>query len=213
MAGEHRGRARLKALKAAAVPRGPMLTIPVGMPMRAVLRPVSTRQDVLDPDDVARLTAWRNRFVRAFLTEFEASIPQTERWLVTTVGPADTRIIFMVDDAAGRTLATMGVAAIDWTAGTFEVDGVVRGEAGQPGLMGDALRTLIGWAQSQLGLPEAHVRVLSDNSAQDFYRRVGFREVRRVPLRKVVESDMTRWVETDGPPDQGRSLIFMLWDE
>lgn len=211
MRDDNPGRSLLTALKASAVPRGTSLTIPVGRPVRAVLRPVSTRPGSLNAEDVARLTDWRNRFVRSFLTEFPATEERTARWLTEVVGPADTQILFMVDDADGRTVGYVGLAFVEWETGCFEVDAVVRGEDAPRGLMSDALRTMMLWAQCQLGLGEARVRVLSDNTAHAFYRKLGFRDVKRVPLRSVEEPGMVRWVEDEAAPDASRGLVHMVW--
>ncbi len=199
------------SVKASAVPHGPMLTIPVGRPVEALLRPVVTRQDCLNADDVVRLTDWRNRFVQVFLTEFQATYERTANWLVETVGPSDTRIVFMVDDTDGRTFGYMGLASIHWESGSFEVDGIVRGADAASGLMSRALLTMMMWAQGQLGLGEARVRVRSDNTAQDFYLKLRFRPVRQVPLRRIEERTMVRWVEDAAAPAGSPNLIHMVW--
>ena len=94
------GVALLRSLKAHALPRGSVaLTIPVGQPLVASLRPVATRAEAIDAADVRVLSEWRNRFVGAFLTEFEANNERTARWLREGVGPDDSRILFMLDDA------------------------------------------------------------------------------------------------------------------
>ena len=213
MGEDGRGRSLLTALKAGAIPGGAALVLPVGRPVRATLRPVATRPGGLNEDDVARLTEWRNRFVRSFLTEFPATPERTARWLAEIVGPTDTQILFMVDDAEGRTFGYLGLVAIDWASGAFEVDAIVRGADAPRGLMSVALRTLMRWAQGQLGLREARVRVLSDNTALEFYRKLGFHEVRQVPLRRIEEPGMVRWVEDEGAPDGGRSLVHMVWSD
>jgi hypothetical protein len=67
------GRRLLRAAKEAAVAHGTVLSLPVGRPVEAILRPVTTREGFLNAEDVQALTQWRNRFVRSFLTEFEAT--------------------------------------------------------------------------------------------------------------------------------------------
>ena len=203
------GRNLLNAVKASTRPRGPVLSLPVGSPVEAVLRPVATRREDLNAKDVRVLSEWRNRHLRAFLTEFQATEYRTARWLNEMVGPDDTRILFMVDDAKGRTIGYMGLAFIDWENRSAEADAVVRGVEAPPGMMTRALRTLLSWARGQLGLPRLGVRVLSDNTALEFYRKFGFREVRRTPLRRVEEEDMIRWIEDPSLPHSERSLVHM----
>ena len=204
------GRELLVALKASAGARGPTLSIPVGRPLEAVLRPVATRKEDLNAEDVRLLTEWRNLHARSFLTEFRATEDRTERWLTETVGPDDTRILFMIDDAEGRVVGYTGLAFIDWERGSAEFDSPVRGTEADPRLMTRALRTMMGWAQGQLGLPYIGGRVRSDNRVLKFFqRKLGALEVKRVPLRRIEEPGMVRWVEDPSLPPGEPSLVYM----
>src|SRR6188472_3858133 len=100
-------------MKAAAGSGAVELCLPVGRPVACLLRPVATRPDRLSRADVACLTAWRNRFVGSFLTEFAATEARTARWLVETVGPSGGKILFMLDDPSGSTFGYMGLDFID----------------------------------------------------------------------------------------------------
>src|ERR1051325_10916416 len=138
------GRMLLKAVKDGARPDGPLLCIPVNRPIQALLRPVATRKEFLNRQDLSLLTEWRNRFVHSFLTEFQADENRTARWLTEMVRSDDTRILFMVDDAlSGRTFGYMGLAFIDWANGSGEADAIVRGAAAGPGQMKSALQTML----------------------------------------------------------------------
>jgi hypothetical protein len=172
---------------------------------------VATRSEYVRPADVAVLTAWRNRFVRAFLTEFEATPEQTTRWLTQTVGPNPGKILFMLDDLAGKTFAYMGLDFIDWMRSTGEADAIVRGGEAPAGTMKLALETLMAWANGALGLRTLGVRVRSDNTALSFYQRVGFIEQWREPLRQAQEPNMTRWVPDPSVKNPQVELVHMLW--
>jgi len=206
---EANGRQLLREVKASAISRGPALSVPVGNPIEAILRPVATRSNATNPGDVRVLTEWRNRFVNAFLGEFEANEARTARWLTEQVASDDSRILFMLDDTTGRTLGYMGLAFIDWENLSGEADAIVRGLECAPGLMTRALRTLLSWAHAQLGLTTLGVRVRSDNSALEFYRKFGFAEVRRVPLRRTQNGNEVLWVE-DESIDSDVSLVHMV---
>ena len=208
------GRGLLISLKATAGTPGPTLIIPVGSPPRALLRPVATRENLLDADDIRRITGWRNRYRDSFLTRFRATESQTAEWLVESAGPNDRKILFMVDmvdDPPGNTIGHMGLDFIDWTAGSGEIDAVVRGEEAAPGMMKHALLTLVAWARGQLGLSDIGVRVLSDNKALVFYTDAGFTEVKRVPLRRVEQGDRILWVEDAGLDSSSLSLVHMCF--
>jgi GNAT superfamily N-acetyltransferase len=172
---------------------------------------VSTREGRLNPADIQVLTDWRNRFVQAFLTEFQAAPERTARWLVGVVGPKENKILFMADDPEGRTWGYMGLDYIDWDRSYGEADAIVRGGEAARGTTKLALRTLLAWSKGQLGLSELGVRVRSDNTAVDFYRKVGFVEVARVPLRRVEEPGMVRWIEDASLTDAQVHLLHMSW--
>ncbi len=205
------GRDWLRSLKSSAGHPGSPACLFVGNPPIATLRVVATQPDRLASDDVACLTKWRNRFVTSFLTEFVATDVQTGRWLTDVVGPDDTKLLFMADGLDGRTFGYLGIAFIDWERGYGEADAVVRGGHATPGTMGTALRTLMAWARSELGLAEIGVRVRSDNPALGFYRKLGFVEKSRTPLRKTVTGDKTIWTEAPGLETPSPSLVHLRW--
>lgn len=209
MMNEPQGRLLLRAMKETASSHQPM-SLPVSHPVEAILRPVATRGDCLNHADVRVLTEWRNRFVQAFLTEFQASEARTARWLTDIVGTDDSRILFMLDNArSGQTIGYMGLALIDWERATGEADAIVRGRQAPRGLMKRALLTLLSWARTHLGLKSIGVRVRSDNPAIEFYRKLGFEEVRRTPLRRVERADMIHWVEDQSLPMAGPTVVHM----
>ena len=183
----------------------PQITqISVGEPVEAVLR-------LVNQTDVPVLTAWRNRFVRSFLTEFEATEERTQKWLTEVVGPDQTRFLFMLDDVHGRTIGYLGLAFIDWQERTGEADAIVRGVDELPGIMTKALLALLRWAHRDLGLTKAlNVRVRSDNPAVNFYLKLGA-ETRRVPLRKIEEPGTTRWVEDESFAGSSTELVYITF--
>jgi RimJ/RimL family protein N-acetyltransferase len=199
----------LKHIKQTAGLPGPQLSLPVGMPIHALLRPVATKRELINSRDVRALTEWRNRFVTAFLNEFVATEEQTADWLINTVGPSDTKILFMLDDLQGNTFGYMGVAYIDWEKSYGEADAIVRGEKAPSGTMTLALKALLTWAQVQLGLQEIGVRVRSDNSALEFYKKFGFIEEKRVSLKCIENPDKTVWIENPELQSSSISLIYM----
>jgi RimJ/RimL family protein N-acetyltransferase len=197
------------AVKAAASQPQPAVCLPVGRPPIALLRPVVTAPGALARADVQALTEWRNRFAHAFLSEFVASEQRTERWLTESVGPDDSRILFMVDDLQYRPVGHIGLAFIDWETGRAEVDAVVRAIAGERGLFARSLHALWRWARTALGLRTLAVRVRSDNPAVAFYEKVGFRVTGSVPLRREQQTDGARWVEDPSLEGEGVKLVHM----
>jgi RimJ/RimL family protein N-acetyltransferase len=207
------GRQCVALLKATAAPGKASLVLPIGRPVVAYLRTIPTAPGSLDPLDVELLSEWRNRFVKSFLTEFIAHPARTAAWLSGPVHANDGKILFMVESLDGVRFGHIGLAFIDWTRGYGEADAIVRGRDAPPGLMKLALQTTLKWARDQLGLTSLGVRVRSDNSALDFYRKVGFKETKRVPLSREAHADAVTWSEAPALADAEASLVYMLHQE
>jgi RimJ/RimL family protein N-acetyltransferase len=205
------GQELIQALKANSTASQPCLSIPVGFPVEAVMRPVATVAGRLNGNDVRVLTEWRNRFVKSFLSEFEATESRTEAWLTEMVGPDPTRILFMLDDVHGHTLGYLGLAFIDWEEHAGEADAAVRGVDAAPGIMTKAMFTLLGWAYEQLALNIIRGRVRSDNPALRFFLKMAT-ETKRVPLRRLEEPNMIHWVEDETLATSPVSLVYLTFD-
>lgn len=203
------GQALLRALKDGTRAGAPALVLPVGTPVRALLRPIATVPGAVDATDALLLSHWRNRHVRNFLTEFVASEARTTRWLEGAIHADGGKMLFMLDALDGERLGHLGIGFIDWARGYGEADAIVSGGASPPGLMKQALRTLLHWAGQGLGLHTLAVRVRSDNPALAFYRKVGFVEQQRVPLARHEGDDGVRWVEDRSATDSVASLVHM----
>ena len=206
-------RALLGQLKALAGKSGPPLGLRIPGFDSFFLRPVSSQAEFINTHDVTCLTEWRNCHVRAFLTEFEANTQRTTLWLSQCVHFDEGRILFMIDDASGAPVGYMGIANIDWEASYVEADAIVSKGNTPRGLMSAALRTLLRWAKGQLGLCNVAVRVLSDNPALHFYSKLGFSEVKRVPLRCEVQPRMISWVEDPSLAKAERYLVHHFWND
>lgn len=207
------GRQCLAFLKGTAAANKVSLVLPVGSPVVGYLRTIPSAAGCLDPLDLELLSEWRNRFVKSFLTEFVATPERTASWLNGPVHANDGKILFMVENLHGERLGHIGLAFIDWTTGYGEADAIVRGGNAPPGLMKLALQTTLKWAKEQLGLTTLGVRVRSDNSALDFYRKVGFEETKRVPLAVTTSEDMITWFEDPDLKDSQASLVYMIYKE
>ncbi|MEZ5541527.1 MAG: GNAT family N-acetyltransferase [Pseudomonadota bacterium] len=206
------GQQVLNIIKETANRAGPAVVIRVSNPATAYLRPVATRPDCLNHEDVELLTRWRNNHPRAFLTEFTATTDRTEKWLSNTVHHDSGRILFMVEDSTGDTIGYMGLAYIDWDRRYGEADAVVRGKPAPGGLMKQSLLTLLDWARHGLGLEEIGVRVLSDNPAIEFYKKCGFVETKRIALSSRRQDGEVSWYENSDNATPERSLVYHTLD-
>lgn len=206
------GQTLLRALKDSTRAGVSALVLPVGAPVRALLRPIATLPGATDAVDVRLLSEWRNRHVKSFLTEFVADDARTAAWLGAVVHADGGKMLFMLDDLDGQRLGHLGLGFIDWQAHYGEADAIVSGGLSPPGLMKLALRTLLRWAGDQLGLQTLAVRVRSDNPAVAFYEKVGFREFKRVPLAVRHDAGFTEWTEDPALAASPASLVHMRYE-
>lgn len=187
------------------------LVIPVGKPVEALLRPIATDPAKIRSEDVRLLSEWRNRFVKSFLTEFHAHDERTKSWLTHTVANDQEKLLFMIDSLNGVPIGHLGIGFINWETGYIEADAIVRGGVARKGLMKEALRLLLCWAETSLGLHDAWVRVRSDNPAILFYEKVGFVEKKRVPLTKANNGDTLIWSEDFNAGEDAPALVYMKY--
>lgn len=212
-AGLAQGRDLLALLKQVASAGAVPLTIPVGQPVQALLRVIPSQPAHLDSEDLSLLSDWRNRYVKSFLTEFHAHPERTASWLCNHVHENDGKILFMLESLNGERWGHIGLAFIDWQSGYGEADAIVNGGAAPRGLMKLGLQTCLRWAKQSLGLQTLGVRVRSDNPALEFYKKVGFQEIKRVPLAHEIDGENINWFEAPELGDDVPALVYMIYHE
>ena len=135
---------------------------------------------------VAKLTEWRQRHMRHFLTQFVATNERTLAWIRRVVLPSQDRILFLVHTAEGSLFGNCGVCNLGAAYG--ELDNVIRGEkAGAARLMYFSEIALLSWLYGTLGCERAGLQVFSNNGpAIALYSSIGFSVARQ---RKLTFSD------------------------
>jgi perosamine synthetase len=156
------------------------------------------------------LSAWRSANAFAFPTRFPVTEAGTARWLRVGLLDVADRILFLVLDRHGRRIGHLGLGGAAAADGSCEIDNVVRGVAGAPGLMSDALRAVCDWAERDLGASRVFLRVLDENAhAITFYERLGFVAEDRIPLTRIVDGDRLSLVEA-GPGDPADEAFLRM---
>jgi perosamine synthetase len=97
----------------------------------------------------------------------------------------------------------------------MEIDNVVRGVDNQaPGIMAEAIQAVLDWAEEVIGPKQIFLRVFADNEhAVNFYRKLGFVDEQRIPLRKHVEGETIsfRNVEPGDTQAADREFLRMVY--
>ncbi|MBF0308690.1 MAG: GNAT family N-acetyltransferase [Magnetococcales bacterium] len=140
-------------------------------------------------DLIAKLTAWRSRWMHCFLTQFAATPSRTAKWLERVVLPSDERVLFLIHTEAGVPVGHIGVCGL--SPERAELDNLVRGEVGGDiQLIYYAAQALLRWICGELKILTINLHVLSSNSrAIILYERLGFRQINRERLYREITAD------------------------
>jgi RimJ/RimL family protein N-acetyltransferase len=158
-----------------------------------------TREDLDDAAAITRLARWREAGAHGFPSQFTVTEEGTKRWLQKGLLEVPDRLLFWVEVPGLGPVGHVGLFRLDAGRRALEIDNIVRGEPGLPGLMHDAVSALIDWSFGALGVRALYLRVFSDNErAIRLYERCGFEETMRVPVARVEEPGCVRWVEVGG---------------
>ncbi len=147
-----------------------------------------------DAAQIAAISAWRQRAMRMFLTQFQATPENTRRYLETmSIGEAG-RLLWLILDEGGRCIGHIGLSgATAADGGRAELDNLMRGvDGGDPGLIQLAEVALLRWAFDVLGLRHIDLRAVSYNwMVMALHEEVGFQATRQAPLHKRSDNGIT----------------------
>jgi len=188
------------------------LTIPIyrqGI-MIAHLRPLHAE---FIPQEVRFLMEWRNQNREAFLTWVTSTKESTMRWILEELLPREDRILFFAETLDGVPFGHIGLTKFDFARRSCEIDNVLRGKTGTiQGGMTLAIQALMDWGFCFLKAHSMYLRVFADNErAINFYMQNELQMVKRVPLQRVQEGNIIRWVETEEQPGEvpEKYLLYM----
>lgn len=166
-----------------------------------------------DENLLSKLTEWRNTNVDAYPTQFVATIASTKNWYENALLENHGRILFLIMTNSGEAIGHIGFNGCINDIANFEIDNVVRGvDAAPKGIMGAAMGSLIAWAHKVIPIESINLRVMAHNEhAFNFYLQNRFVKKSTIPLKKVVSSEITSFVEItdDSVPD--RMFIEMIY--
>jgi len=162
---------------------------------------------------IANLTNWRNTDVRVYPSQFVASRDSTRAWLRDRVLSVPDRMLFLVVNKFGHTVGHLGFANAINDECSLEMDNIVRGvKTGDPGIMTQAMVTLLDWAEEKLGPREIYLRVFDNNShAIAFYEKLGFVRDHRLPLTKHQDGPNVNFVPTANGAEADAYFLRMVY--
>ncbi|MDZ7804398.1 GNAT family N-acetyltransferase [Thiohalophilus sp.] len=168
--------------------------------------------DNKDNKVVESLTRWRNKFMRFFLTQFNATTERTSYWLESVVIPSPSNLLFMILDGERNLVGNFGVANI--TNEKCELDNLIRGEKGAPKLIYFSEIALLNWLFEH-GVKKVNLHVFANNTPTiKLHKSVGFTECNRITLyeESLDTGDINYTSESASDEIVGREYIEMVID-
>jgi len=152
---------------------------------------------------VSLLSKWRKENPSISTSSFKITHERTKKWLNNFVLNRKDRIIFMIYNLKNNPMGHIGLSNFDFDKNIAELDSVLRGVKDiLPGLMFFCVKAIIDFGFQYLKLSGIQLSVLSDNKrAIDFYKKLNFSEIHRIPLVKLITKDETRYESKTKYPD------------
>ena len=163
---------------------------------------------------ISQLTEWRNKNVKAYPTQFTATLDSTSAWLKGNVLSVPDRILFLIVNNTGKNIGHIGFNNCFNENLLFEIDNVVRGVRNlDKGIISKSLLALITWASRVINTNGFFSRVLSDDiKAIDFYELNSFSRESELPLISEVQGDILSYRPAEEGEQTDNSLLRMKYD-
>lgn len=147
-----------------------------------------------DTHIISTLARWRKKHELWFPAQFPVSIARTRDWFTKRLIDAPDRLLFMIS-VRDTYIGHVGLFRFDYEQKSCEIDNIVRGGQGHPGIMGEAISVMMAWGRKTLKLSGYTLETTSDNlRALTLYARLGFVEVKREPVIYQKTTDGGQWV-------------------
>jgi perosamine synthetase len=163
----------------------------------AYLVPLTFQYNIVSPKWISLFSKWRDENQIGFANSFRITDERTEYWVNNLLLNRKDRILFMIKDLQNLEIGHLGFSSFNFHEKNCEIDNVIRGVKGvYPGIMKQAIESLIIWGKDKLGLKKISLKVLEDNThAVDFYKKLNFNEIKRIPLYKIEDKTEVKWIE------------------
>jgi RimJ/RimL family protein N-acetyltransferase len=151
------------------------------------------------------LTAWRQKYMAYFLSQFQATPSRTQTWLNNIVIPSPDRILFLIQTNESEFIGNFGICNIQ--AESLELDNLIRGKpGGDRKLIYYAEIAMLSWAFGTIGRNTVCLHVFSNNEKTiALHTKIGFQPYQIMPLYGKQDGEFLRYSKA---PDQGTAVDF-----
>lgn len=148
---------------------------------------------VSDTRLIKLLASWRRMHERWFPAVFPVTLHGTRGWLRDKVIQEPDRILFMIK-IKNHYIGHIGLYRFNFRNNSCEIDNIVRGIDEYPGIMANAICRMMRWGRTEFGITTYELTTTSDNKkALNLYQKLGFTEVKRIPLIRIAKPDRIEW--------------------
>jgi RimJ/RimL family protein N-acetyltransferase len=167
-----------------------------------------TKSTINDLNIINKLTDWRNKFMRYFLTQFHATNDRTLNWIENNILNDNTKMLFIIYDKKANPIGNLGFTKL--TNISSEIDNLIKGEESKPNnIIYFAELALINWMFSNLSIREIYGHVFSDNIAPIMiHREVGFEIIEKIKVYKYEINNEVHWKLTDSNPSSSEQKFI-----
>ena len=162
-------------------------------------------------EQIKLFAEWREKIQQWFPSQFKVTEEGTKRWVENGILNLKDRVLYWVLDAQKKPIGHVGLFRFNHQERYCELDNIVRGvENTSPGIMKVACQALVDLCKNELNQKNIYLRVFSDNSkAVKLYEGMGFKEIQRSPLRKIVEGETVKWLDVIKSPYEAVDRYFV----
>lgn len=191
-----------------------VVSIPIkkGEEVMGRLRPI-TFSSIENEKEVEMLANWRRNNQEFFTTQFHVTAEGTKKWLKEKILSSEKHILFIVEDHENHPVGHLGLCDMDFQKRICLFDNILRGDSNRfKGGMYDACFTLLNWCFHTLNMETVSLKVLVENDrAIKLYKKLGFKEIEKIPLMKRIEKGTTKWIPLEkGHSHKAERYLFMM---
>ena len=167
------------------------------------------KRDANNPIILEALTRWRKKYMKYFLTQFNASTNRTKSWLENIVIPSSDRLLFLILNEDNNLIGNFGIADILFD--RCELDNLIRGEkGGHPKLIYFSELSLLKWLFLEKKVKRVNLHVFANNLPTiKLHKSVGFVEIGRRKLERVQSKDGDVSFEETQICSEGNSIEYL----
>jgi RimJ/RimL family protein N-acetyltransferase len=162
-----------------------------------------------DDGIIERLANWRRENEDFFASTFKVTFEGTKKWYRDKLINELDRLLFMIE-VGDEYIGHIGLYRFNFDRDMCEIDNIIRGVQGYPGIMGAAIAEMMRWGQATLGLKAYSLGTTTFSvRALKMYQQLGFVEVKREPLVQIRNGQFLEWIV----PDQNKQYDVLATRE